>query len=153
MKDYLRQLRAAVGTAPLILTGANVVVVDESGRVLLIERADTHDWGLPGGLLDPGESLEDCGRREVFEETGVKVEELDLLGVFSGPEFYYKCPNGDEIHNVTAAYVARVPDGVAVSADLDEAFSARFFALDDLPPAILPPEVPIIERYRELAGG
>jgi ADP-ribose pyrophosphatase YjhB (NUDIX family) len=150
VNDYVRRLRAALGTQPLILAGSSVLVVDADRRILLIERADTGDWGLPGGLADPGESLEDTARREVFEETGVEVGELALLGVFSGPEFYYRCPNGDEIHNITAAYVATVPTGVPVRADPVEARSARFFDLSALPAKILPPEQPIIERY---AGG
>ena len=147
MNDYVRWLRDAVGTGPLILVGSSVVVLDQGGRVLLIERADTGDWGLPGGLTDPGESLEDTARREVFEETGVKIEELTLLGVFSGPEFYFRYPHGDEIHNVTAAYVAHAPADATVRPELDEARRAEFFGVEALPAAILPPEAPIIRAY------
>jgi len=153
MNDYIRRLRAAVGTDPLILVGSSVLVLDRIGRILLIERADTGDWGLPGGLTDPGESLEDTARREVFEETGVKIEELTLLGVFSGPEFYYRYPHGDEIHNVTAAYVAHVPAGTTARPDLGEALRAEFFEPDAIPAAFLPPELPIVQAYlRSLPG-
>jgi ADP-ribose pyrophosphatase YjhB (NUDIX family) len=153
MNDYVRRLRAALGTEPLILVGSSVVVLDEAGRILLIERSDTGDWGLPGGLTDPGEALEDTARREVFEETGVKLEQLTLLGVFSGPEFHYRYPHGDEIHNVTAAYVAHVPAGTIARPDLQEARRAEFFELDAIPAAFLPPERPIVEEYlRSLRG-
>ncbi len=147
MSDYVRRLRAVVGTQPLILVGSSVVVVDDTGRILLIQRTDTGEWGLPGGLTDPGESLEDTARREVVEETGVGIDQVALLDLFSGPECYYRCPNGDEVHNVTAAYVARVAGGVTVRADPMEARDARFFDLADLPAKIFPPEAPIVDRY------
>src|SRR3954454_25042734 len=107
MPEYVERLRAAVGTMPLILPGTNVVIIDDRDRVLLMKRADTGEWGLPGGLMEPGESFEDTGRRETLEETGLELDELRLLGVFSGPDYFSVCPNGDQVHNVTVAYVAR----------------------------------------------
>jgi ADP-ribose pyrophosphatase YjhB (NUDIX family) len=145
--NYVSDLRDLVGCRPLILPGTSVLVLDDESRLLLIQRADTGDWGLPGGFMELGESFEDTGRREVREETGLEIGDLRLLAVFSGPEFHYRYPHGDEVFNVTAAYTARVVGG-SLRCDPAEADDARFFALDRLPADILPPERPILASYR-----
>jgi 8-oxo-dGTP pyrophosphatase MutT (NUDIX family) len=144
--DYVAELRELVGTRPLVLPGTSVLVVDERERLLLVNRADTGGWGLPGGLMEPGESFEDAGRREVREETALEVVSLILFGVFSGAEYYYRYPNGDEIFNVTAAYVASVTRPT-VRVDNTETSGYRFFNLDELPPDIIEPERPIVDEY------
>jgi ADP-ribose pyrophosphatase YjhB (NUDIX family) len=150
--NYIAELRNLVGTRPLILPGTSVLIVDERGRLLLLARADTGDWGLPGGFIDPGESFEDAGRREVLEETGLVADGLRLFGVYSGPEYYYRYPNGDEVHNVTAAFTASVA-GTAVRVDGTEISGHRFFELDQLPEDIISPERPIVEDYVKRFGG
>ncbi|WP_106400821.1 NUDIX hydrolase [Actinocorallia populi] len=148
--DYITELRALVGTRPLILPGSSVVLVDESGRLLLIERADTGGWGLPGGFMEPGESFEDAARREVREELGIEIAGLSLLGVFSGPECYYRYPNGDEVFNVTAAFLADAPADAVFRPDPGEVRSFRFFDPEHLPPDLLVPERPIANAYTAL---
>jgi 8-oxo-dGTP diphosphatase len=49
-------------------------IPDGTVEVLLVHRPRYDDWSLPKGKAEPGESDEDCARREVFEETGVRVE-------------------------------------------------------------------------------
>ncbi|PSM44617.1 DNA mismatch repair protein MutT [Streptomyces dioscori] len=150
MKDYVAQLRALLGHRPLILPGSSVVVSDEQGKVLLLARADTGGWGLPGGLMDPGESFEDTARREVLEETGLVVGALTLLGLFSGgPTYFYRYPNGDQVHNATAAYVTALPAGAVVVPDQVENTAAAFFDIDRLPADVIPPERPILDAYRD----
>ncbi|GGN77699.1 NUDIX hydrolase [Streptomyces albiflavescens] len=67
---------------PLHSVSVAGVVVREDGRVLTIRRADNGTWEPPGGVLELDEAPEDGVRREVFEETGVKVEVGDLTGVY-----------------------------------------------------------------------
>lgn len=58
------------------------VVIDEGGRVLVIERRDNGHWESPGGILELGETFEEGVRREVLEETGVQVSVGALTGVY-----------------------------------------------------------------------
>ena len=86
----------------------DVVVPSEEGHVLLIRRAsDPYEgqWALPGGFVEVGETLEDAAARETEEETGLKVEIVRLVGVYSDPN---RDPRG---HNVSCAYLARVREG------------------------------------------
>ncbi|WP_321575623.1 NUDIX hydrolase [Paenibacillus guangzhouensis] len=131
LSDYIRELRTLVGTRPLILVGSVVIVMNEDQQILLQHRRDG-DWGLPGGLMEPGESLEDTARREVREETGLELNKLSLLDVFSGPELYLKLKNGDELYSVTTLYLCNDFSGDLVS-DQVESLDIRFFNINDLP--------------------
>jgi 8-oxo-dGTP pyrophosphatase MutT (NUDIX family) len=53
--------------------------------------------------MELGESVEETGRRELFEETGITVGKLNLIDIFSGSEYFVKCANGDEFYSVTMA--------------------------------------------------
>lgn len=57
------------------------VVVDDTGRVLLGDRADGQGWNLPGGLCEPGESPAEAVIRETFEETGLHVIPTTLVSI------------------------------------------------------------------------
>jgi ADP-ribose pyrophosphatase YjhB (NUDIX family) len=65
---------------------ATVVVIDQ-GRVLLIQREDLKIWALPGGAIDPGESVAQAAVREVREETGLEVELTRLVGIYARPQW------------------------------------------------------------------
>lgn len=147
--SYIAELRAAVGTRPLILPGAAVIVTDADNRILLLQRADTGGWGLPGGFMDPGESLEETARREVMEEVGLELGELTLMSVFSGPEQYFRYPNGDQVFNVTTVYTARALEWT-LTLDPEEVATARLFHVSDLPADPIAPEVPILEEYSRM---
>jgi 8-oxo-dGTP pyrophosphatase MutT (NUDIX family) len=58
------------------------VVVDDDGRALILQRRDNGRWEPPGGVLEHGETIDDGLRREVFEETGLKIEPGPLTGVY-----------------------------------------------------------------------
>lgn len=130
---YVEELRAIVGHRPLILVGAVVVIVDQSGRLLLEERKyPKNKWGLAGGLMELGESTEDVARREVFEETGLTVNTLHLINVYSGPNHFAVAENGDEFYTVTAAYFTNDYHG-ELAVDEKESISFQFFNPDELP--------------------
>jgi 8-oxo-dGTP pyrophosphatase MutT (NUDIX family) len=111
------ELRKLVGTRPLIMAGACVLLCSNQ-QLLLQRRTDNGCWGLPGGSMELGETLEEVAKRELFEETGVHANGLELFDMFSGQELYYKYPNGDEVYNVVAAYLCTGFDGALKKMDL-----------------------------------
>ena len=95
----------------------DVVVPSEGGEVLLIRRGSEPfegQWALPGGFVEIGETVEVAAAREAEEETGLRVEILRLVGVYSDPE---RDPRG---HNVSCAFLARpTPESGDLSAATD----------------------------------
>ncbi|HAM80326.1 NUDIX hydrolase [Ornithinibacillus bavariensis] len=150
---YIKDLRKIVGSRPIIMVGACVLLIDNRNRILLQLRKDNHCWGLAGGSMELGESLEEVARRELREETGLTAKDLELINIYSGEAFYYKYPHGDEVYNVVAAYLCIDYKGELVK-DENEVDDLRFFRFDDLPKNISPPDIPIINDYiQELSKG
>jgi ADP-ribose pyrophosphatase YjhB (NUDIX family) len=144
--DYTLQLRQYIGHRPILMVGAAVLVLDGQNRLLMMKRSDSGYWGIPGGATEPGEVIEDAARRETFEETNLEIGEMSLFGVFSGPELYYKYPNGDEVYNVTIAYMSRDWRG---EIKLNNEHSEwKWFSISDIPDDISPPIRPVIGQFK-----
>lgn len=148
--DYISSLREYFGHRPLIMVGATLLCLNERNELLMIRRAESGNWGVPGGGMEPGETTEQTARRELFEETGLEIHAMELFGVFSGPELYYRYPNGDEVYNVSVVYLARTATGEIKFCD-GEHTEFGYFTLNNLPENISPPIKPIlrqlVERY------
>ncbi|MBI4943599.1 MAG: NUDIX domain-containing protein [Actinobacteria bacterium] len=80
-----------------IVPSANVAVVDDDGRILVIHRTDNDNWALPGGAQDFGESLPQCGVRETKEETGIDCEITGLVGIYTDPKHVVHYTSNDEV--------------------------------------------------------
>jgi 8-oxo-dGTP pyrophosphatase MutT (NUDIX family) len=144
---YIEELRKLVGHRPLIFVGAVVVILDETGKVLLQQRKHPKgSWGIPGGLMELGESTEDVARREVYEETGLTVDDLTLINVYSGPEHFIKAEKGDEFYVVTVAYYTKGFQGELV-VDPSESISFNFFDPKKLPAPMVRSHKRIIEEF------
>jgi 8-oxo-dGTP pyrophosphatase MutT (NUDIX family) len=143
---YIMDLRKIVGSRPLIMVGASVIILDQNNKLLLQLRKDNNCWGLTGGSLEPGESLEEAAKREMYEETGLVAKNLKLFNVFSGEEFYYKLPHGDEVYNVTATYICDDFDG-KLRIDNEEVVKLGFFDVENIPSNISPPDRPVIREF------
>lgn len=146
MPDYIRELRKLVGNRPIILCGAAVIFVDDKDRVLLHHRTDNNMWGIPGGAMELGERLEETARREAYEEVGLTCHTLKLFDVYSGPELYYRYPDGNEVYNVSAVYICRDFSG-EVKVDQAEGKAANFFSIIDIPSEISPPVRVVIDDF------
>lgn len=145
--DYIQSLRQHIGHAPILMVGAAVLIVDEENRLFLMKRSDSGCWGLAGGAVEPGEVVETAARREVREEAGLDLGAMRLFGVFSGPELFYRYPNGDEVHNVTIIYLSREARGeVHLN---DEHTEWHWFDADETPENISPPIIPVIKAFKE----
>jgi ADP-ribose pyrophosphatase YjhB (NUDIX family) len=130
--DYIRWLRGQVGSTKVILVYASAVIPDDRGRVLLQRRSDFDWWGLPGGVIELGESLGECLVREVREETGLDVAGERLVGVYSSPDFDVVYPNGDQVQQFTACFTCRVLGG-SRRPDGEEVLGLEFFHPERLP--------------------
>ena len=135
MSDYIMDLRKIVGHRPLLQVGASVIVEDEKGRILLQKRSDNHYWGYAGGSIELDENVEDAAKRELFEETGLTAERLELFGIFSGKDMHYIYPNGDEVSNIDIVYICRDYTGTLRRQE-NEVEELKFFALNEIPKKI-----------------
>ena len=130
--SYIHWLRSRIGHRKTIITYASLVLRDAQGGVLLQRRTDFNVWGLPGGVLEPGETILDCARRETLEETGLLAGDLRLVGVYADPSYDSIYPNGDQVQQYTVCFKGQVaggemrPDGVENSAQ-------AFFSPDTIP--------------------
>jgi len=131
MSNYLNNLRVLIGTRKVIHPAARIIIENDRGEILFIRRTDDDRWGLPAGGLEEGEDIESCIRREVQEETGLELHNLQVIGISSRPDresVIY--PNGDKVQYFVVEFHcdqwsgAPRPDGIEVA-------DARF----------LPPEI------------
>ena len=114
---------------PAVTADCVVMTLETRARVLLIERGNEPykgHWAIPGGFLNMDETTEQCAIRELEEETGLKVSELQQIGAYSKVD---RDPRG---RTVTIAYLVRVDKPVAVIGQ-DDAAQAEWWPLSALP--------------------
>ncbi len=108
------------------IVGVSVIPVMPDQTILLMRRRDTQQWGLPGGLVDWGETVEMAARRELWEETGVRLTGLGrLVGVYSSLKRDYR------FHSVCVAIEAYV-EGTPTIADSIEVMEVVTLPLADV---------------------
>lgn len=146
---YIMDLRAVVGKRPLLQIGASVIIENEKGQILLQKRSDNQCWAYAGGSVELDEEVEETARRELFEETGLWAEDLELFGVFSGQEMHYVYPNGDEVSCIDIVYISRKYSGV-LKGQKGEVEELRFFDADQIPDQISPPVRPALRCWVEM---
>ncbi|WP_102400312.1 NUDIX hydrolase [Haloimpatiens massiliensis] len=131
--DYVKYIRDRVGHDPINLTGVNVLIINKDNKVLLQRRGTfPYKWGLVGGITELGEALEDTAIREVKEESGLDIKDLNLLGTTSGENCYIDFPNGDKAYFLTVVYFTKNFSGTLKIDDL-ETKELKFFSYEELP--------------------
>jgi 8-oxo-dGTP pyrophosphatase MutT (NUDIX family) len=131
MSDYVRSLRERVGTMQLEMPTASVIVFDETRRILMVRHVEGNEWTTPGGLIEPEETPADAAVREAWEETGLAVDLVRIIGVFGGKPCTSTYANGDRIAWVSTVFEARVVGGTARHDD-EETLEVRFLHADEL---------------------
>ncbi|GGK74055.1 NUDIX hydrolase [Sphaerisporangium melleum] len=96
--DYWQDLDAPKPTSRK--ASASVFVQDDAGRLLLLRRTDNDLWTIPTGGIKKGETVAQCAVRECREETGLTVEIIGLVGVFSDPGHVIVYLHGDKVDEV-----------------------------------------------------
>ena len=114
---------------PAVTADCVVITKETEPKVLLIQRGNEPfkgQWAFPGGFMNMDETTEQCAIRELEEETGLKVTEIQQIGAYSKVD---RDPRG---RTVTVAYLAII-DKVEAVKGLDDATKAQWFSLSSLP--------------------
>ena len=126
---------------------ATAVVTDEAGRILLVLRnhePGKHQWALPGGFVETGESPAEAARRELGEETGLQASGPALIDVIYQESVFYRTSL------LIIGYRFERYEGIIRSAD--DADDACFFEIDSLPPLAFESHRSLIETYLKTRG-
>lgn len=134
MSDYIKDIRSKVGNMPIILNAVAGVVVNDAQQLLLQERTDTHNWSLPGGYMEYGESFLETLKREMLEDSGLEIEVVDMLGTFE--QGFTTYPNGDQAQVISRLYLVEPAGGQLLTEQTDETLSLKYFSFGELPPLL-----------------
>lgn len=131
---FILELRKKIGHDLLWLYGVTACVLDEHGRILLGRRADTGEWAMVYGIIDPGEQPADAAVREVKEETGVDVVVTDLVSVNSEQRILTYA-NGDHAQYMDHSFLCALKPGGNAEPFVgdDESLNVGWFSLNELP--------------------
>ncbi|PAE06584.1 phosphohydrolase [Terribacillus saccharophilus] len=146
--DYISYIRSKVGNEKVIMVVAGAFVLNEEGELLLQKRRDTDEWGLPGGFMEMGESTVETARREVFEETGLQLGDLQLFRVYSGPEYDKTFANGDQVALVQVLYSCREFTGELIRSN-SESLDNAFFQMKELPKELFQEHLSFIQDFQQ----
>jgi ADP-ribose pyrophosphatase YjhB (NUDIX family) len=131
ISPHVRRLRAALGSELLVLPSVTGMIFDTHDRVLLVRQTEGGVWSAPGGAVDPEETPADAVVREVWEETGLFVRPVRILGVYGGAPCLVMYPNGDRTVYVMTVFECQVRGG-ELRGTSDETTAAAFVAGGDL---------------------
>lgn len=123
-----------LGREGVLRPGTSAIIFNaERNKVLLTRRTDNGLWCLPGGAIDPGESVAEACVREVLEETHLEAEVVRLVGVYSDPDQLVVYPDGNKAHILALSFEVRVTGGeLGLSSETTEAGYFDLAAVDSM---------------------
>ncbi len=151
ISPYIQRIRSRVGSRCLIIPGVRAVIINEKKEVLLQYRTDVERWGLPAGTIEMDETAFEALTREVYEETSLKIRQAEPMALYSGPEQWFRYPNGDEIQAFSIAFIIRQWSG-RPKADGEEGTEVRFWPIEKPPGNILPNHAKTLTDYQHYSG-
>lgn len=142
--DYLNDPAAPMANS--VVPAVSAIVPDDDGRILLIRRTDNNYWSIPGGGLEPGESVSQAVAREVMEETGIACEVTGLIGIYSDPNHVAAYDDGEVRQEFSICFTARMLGGVTTTSS--ESSEVRFVSPSDLPSFQMHPSIQLrVQHY------
>jgi 8-oxo-dGTP pyrophosphatase MutT (NUDIX family) len=120
-----------VGREGKIRVGCSAVIFDaKRKKVLLTKREDNAQWCLPSGGMEPGESASEACIREVLEETGLKIEVVRLIGIYTTPSELIEYQDGTRVQLVALHFEGKVLEGeLSLS---DETTDYNYFSFEQI---------------------
>ena len=137
--NYIGDLRKVIGHDTIMTVGCGVLVENEKGQVLLQKRSDNGQWCVPGGALELGETYKEAAARELREEVGIEVKELQLFGLYSGDDRMITYPNQDVVYSLAVIFETNKYTGT-ISDEDSEVLEHRFFDPQDIPADLFAPD-------------
>ena len=145
-RDYLNDPRAP--KANRIVPAVSAIVPNDQGRILLIRRIDNEFWSIPGGGVEPGESVSAATVREVSEETGIDCEVTDVVGIYSDPNHVAVYDDGEVRQEFSICFRTRLIGGVVRTSD--ESSDVRFVPVEETSGYEIHPSIRLrIQHYLE----
>jgi ADP-ribose pyrophosphatase YjhB (NUDIX family) len=131
-----------------LVPAASAVVVDDERRILLHKRTDNEYWSIPGGSMEPGESIEETVVREVREETGIEATVEKILGVYSNPRHVSVYDDGEVRQQFSVCFLCRAVGGELQTSK--ESSEVRFVELAEATGLAIHPSIRLrIQHYAE----
>jgi len=121
-----------VGNRKLITPGVRAIIRNKQGQVLLVRRKDNGQWVMPAGSIELEESILDCVKREVREETGLEVISAIPIAMYTEPRFSFTTAYGAEQQMFAIVFLVKEWSGEVLK-QTEETDDARFFSLSELP--------------------
>ena len=133
MDEYIKHIRQKIGRDKFIHPAARIIIENSSGEILIVERLDNGKIGLPAGGIEFNETIEECIKREVKEETGLTINSLEVIGISTNPnKESVNYPNGDQIQYFTIEFYSRDFTGAIKPIETLEIKAAKFVHSDEL---------------------
>lgn len=128
--------------SPKYTVGVNAIIIDKEGRIWLQQHRfwPNTAWGLPGGIMKANESPDNALRREIREEIGLELQEIQIVAT----EMFHR-------RGVTLYYTAQAGEGT-VRLDPKELLDGQYFDLKSLPVPMLPAHHKLVQLYSKHGG-
>lgn len=132
-ENYIKKIRTKIGNDTFIHPAARIIVENENKEILVIQRTDNGKIGIPAGSLEEGETIEECIKREVMEETGIKILDLEVIGISTNPATEsVEYQNGDKIQYFTVEFFSNNWEGTIEVHDHKEVKQAKFVGIENI---------------------
>ena len=148
MEDFIKKVRKVIGHEPMLLPHAVVILFNEQNEILIEVRADDGYLDFPGGTVDMAEEVIVTAKRELFEETGIIADELELFNIYSGEITRYQYTSGDITYGVDVVYICKKYHG-ELKPQQEEVIELRFMKLSDIKGKLSPRNKQIVKDLYE----
>jgi ADP-ribose pyrophosphatase YjhB (NUDIX family) len=131
-----------------IIPAASAIVSNYEGKILLQRRSDNDLWALPGGAMEVGETIGETAIREVKEETGLNVEPVSIVGIYTNPKHVVAFSDGEVRQQFSLCFACKLLGGeMQVS---EESFEVGFFSPEEIERLNMHPSIRLrIQHYLE----